>query len=67
MPLQFEVVTLAAQRLRDAGSALDAALASGRGVGASTLAEVHEAALELIWATGTRDLTSALAATLDPS
>jgi hypothetical protein len=65
--LQFAVVTLAAERLRVAEAAFEDALDSGKGVDAATLAEVHEAVLELIWATGTKDLASALAATMDPN
>ncbi len=64
--MQFEVVTLAAERLRAADVALIAALTGG-GVDPEVLAEVHEATLELIWATGTNDLAAALAAVADPN
>jgi hypothetical protein len=67
VPLQFAVVTFAVERLRLAEAALETALDGGTGVDPSTLAEVHEAVLELIWATGMKDLTSALAAAMDPN
>jgi hypothetical protein len=64
--LQFAVVTLAAERLRAANEALMATLASG-GMDPSVVAEVHEAAMELIWATGTQNLAGALAVAADPN
>ncbi len=67
VPLQFEVVTLAAERLRAADVALTSALSGSGSIDPTILAEVHEATLELIWATGTRDLATALAATADPN
>jgi hypothetical protein len=63
--LQFAVVTLAAERLRVANEALMATVARGA-IDPVVVAEVHEATLELIWATGTKDLAGALAAVADP-
>jgi hypothetical protein len=60
--LEFELVTLAVIRLRGALDALEANIASGDTLSASVLAELHEATLGLIYATGTSDLTSALLA-----
>jgi hypothetical protein len=59
--LEFEAVTLALSRLQVAEDAIQISLSSGH-LGAEVLAEMHDAALGLIWATGTTDLVSALAA-----
>jgi hypothetical protein len=60
--LEFEMVTLAVRRLRDAMSALTDGATNRVGVSAQVLAEVHEATLGLMLLTGTRDLSAAVAA-----